>query len=133
MTLINIVKGMADGAEAIQSNFTAIGEVTTGTNANGTYVRFPNGFTIAQKTLAFRDEAGYTSGKWFTFKVGTLPIALISGAPIITAKFYDGTSGFDAYKLNITMVTDTEGTVFIDKGMSTAKDLYIYITTIGIS
>ena len=133
MTLINIVKGMADGAEAIQSNFTAIGEVTTGTNANGTYVRLPNGFTIAQKTLAFRDEAGYTSGKWFTFKVGTLPIALISGAPIITAKFYDGTSGFDAYKLNITMVTDTEGTVFIDKGMSTAKDLYIYITTIGIS
>ena len=133
MTLINIVKGMADGAEAIQSNFTAIGEVTTGTNANGTYVRFPNGFTIAQKTLAFRDEAGYTSGKWFTFKVGTLPIALISGAPIITAKFYDGTSGFDAYKLNITMVTDTEGTVFIDKGMSTAKDLYIYITTIGMS
>ena len=133
MTLINIVKGMADGAEAIQSNFTAIGEVTTGTNTNGTYVRFPNGFTIAQKTLAFRDEAGYTSGKWFTFKVGTLPIALISGAPIITAKFYDGTSGFDAYKLNITMVTDTEGTVFIDKGMSTAKDLYIYITTIGMS
>ena len=133
MTLINIVKGMADGAEAIQSNFTAIGEVTTGTNANGTYVRFPNGFTIAQKTLAFRDGAGYTSGKWFTFKVGTLPIALISGAPIITAKFYDGTSGFDAYKLNITMVTDTEGTVFIDKGMSTAKDLYIYITMIGMS
>ena len=133
MTLINIVKGMAGGAEAIQSNFTAIGEVTTGTNANGTYVRFPNGFTIAQKTLAFRDEAGYTSGKWFTFKVGTLPIALISRAPIITAKFYDGTSGFDAYKLNITMVTDTEGTVFIDKGMSTAKDLYMDITMIGMS
>ena len=133
MALINIVKGMAGGAEAIQANFAAIGEMTTGTNANGTYVRFPNGFTIAQKTLAFRDEAGYTSGKWFTFKVGTLPIALISGAPIITAKFYDGTSGFDAYKLNITMVTDTEGTVFVDKGMSTAKDLYIYITTIGMS
>ena len=133
MTLINIVKGMVDGAEAIQSNFTAIGEVTKGTNANGTYVRFPNGFTIAQKTIAFRDEAGYTSGKWFTFKVGTLPIALISGAPIITAKFYDGTSGFDAYKLNITMVTDTAGTVFIDRGMSTAKDLYMDITMIGMS
>lgn len=133
MTLINIVKGMADGAEAIQSNFTAIGEVTTGTNANGTYVRFPNGFTIAQKKIAFQDEAGYTSGKWFTFKVGTLPIAFISGTPIVTAKFYDGRSGFDAYKLNITMVTDTDGTVFIDRGMSTAKDLYMDITMIGMS
>ena len=133
MTLINIVKGMADGAEAIQSNFAAIGEMTTGTNANGTYVRFPNGFTIAQKTIAFRDEAGYTTGKWFTFEVGTLPIAFISGTPIVTAKFYDGRSGFDAYKLNITMVTDTAGTVFIDRGMSTAKDLYMDITMIGMS
>ena len=133
MTLINIVKGMADGAEAIQSNFTAIGEITTGTNANGTYVRFPNGFTIAQKTIAFRDEAGYTTGKWFTFKVGTLPIAFISGTPIVTAKFYDGKSGFDAYKLNITMVTDTAGTVFIDRGMSTVKDLHMNITMIGMS
>ena len=133
MTLINIVKGMADGAEAIQSNFTAIGEVTKGTNANGTYVRFPNGFTIAQKTIAFRDEAGYTSGKWFTFEVGALPIAFISGTPIVTAKFYDGRSGFDAYKLNITMVTDTAGTVFIDRGMSAAKDLYMDITMIGMS
>ena len=133
MTLINIVKGMADGAEAIQSNFAAIGEVTTGTNANGTYVRFPNGFTIAQKKIAFRDEAGYTTGKWFTFKVGTLPIAFVSGTPIVTAKFYDGRSGFDAYKLNITMVTDTDGTVFIDRGMSTAKDLHMDITMIGMS
>ena len=131
MTLINIVKGMVDGAEAIQSNFTAIGEVTKGTNANGTYVRFPNGFTIAQKTIAFRDEAGYTTGKWFTFEVGTLPIAFISGTPIVTAKFYDGRSG--GFKLNITMVTDTAGTVFIDRGMSTAKDLYMDITMIGMS
>ena len=49
MALINIVKGMAGGAEAIQANFAAIGEMTTGTNANGTYTRWPNGFTIAQK------------------------------------------------------------------------------------
>ena len=133
MALIEIVKGMAGGAEAIQANFAAIGEMTTGTNANGTYVRFPNGFTIAQKTIAFRDEAGYTTGKWFTFEVGTLPIAFISGTPIVTAKFYDGRSGFDAYKLNITMVTDTAGTVFIDRGMSTAKDLYMHITMIGMS
>ena len=133
MALTPIIKGMADGAEAIQANFAAIGEITTGTNANGTYVRFPNGFTIAQKKIAFRDEAGYTGGKWFTFNIGTLPIAFISGTPIVTAKFYDGKSGFDAYKLNITMVTDTAGTVFIDRGMSTAKDLYMDITMIGMS
>ena len=133
MALINIVKGMADGAEAIQSNFAAIGEITTGTNANGTYVRFPNGFTIAQKTIAFRDEAGYTGGKWFIFNIGTLPITFISGTPIVTAKFYDGSSGFDAYKLNITMVSDTAGTVFIDRGMSTVKDLHMNITMIGMS
>ena len=133
MTLINIVKGMADGAEAIQANFQAIGEMTTGTNANGTYVRFPNGFTIAQKTIAFRDEAGYTGGKWFTFNVGTLPISFLSGTVLVTGKFYDGSSGFDAYKLNITMVTDTAGTVFIDKGMPTAKDLYINVVMIGMS
>ena len=133
MALIPIIKGMADGAEAIQANFTAIGEMTTGTNANGTYVRWPNGFTIAWKTIAFRDEAGYTTGKWFTFNIGTLPITFISGTSLIEAHFYDGVSGFDAYKLNITKVTDFDGTVFIEKGMATAKDLYLDIVMIGMS
>ena len=133
MALIPIIKGMADGAEAIQANFTAIGEMTTGTNANGTYVRWPNGFTIAWKTIAFRDEAGYTTGKWFTFNIGTLPIAFTSGTPLLDAHFYDGSSGFDAYKLNITKVVDAQGTIFIDRGMSAAKDLYLDIVMIGMS
>ena len=133
MALIPIIKGMADGAEAIAANFSAIGEMTTGTNANGTYVRWPNGFTIAWKTIAFRDEAGYTTGKWFTLNIGTLPIAFTSGTPIIEAHFYDGVSGFDAYKLNITKVTDFDGTVFIEKGMTTAKNLYLDIVMIGMS
>ena len=133
MALIPIIKGMADGAEAIQANFTAIGEMTTGTNANGTYVRFKNGFTIAWKTIAFRDEAGYTTGKWFTFNIGTLPITFISGTSLIEAHFYDGVSGFDAYKLNITKVTDFDGTVFIEKGMPSAKNLYLDIVMIGMS
>ena len=133
MALTPIIKGMADGAEAIQANFAAIGEITTGTNANGTYVRFPNGFTIAWKTIAFRDGAGYTTGKWFTFNIGTLPIAFKSGTPLLDAHFYDGSSGFDAYKLNITKVTDFHGTVFIEKGMATAKDLYLDIVMIGMS
>ena len=46
MALINIVKGMADGAEAIQANFTAIGEIKNGTNANGTYVKFADGTMV---------------------------------------------------------------------------------------
>ena len=133
MALIPIIKGMPDGAEAIKANFAAIGEMTTGTNANGTYTRWPNGFTIAWKTIAFRDEAGYTTGKWFTFNIGTLPIAFKSGTPIIEAHFYDGVSGFDAYKLNITKVTDFDGTVYIEKGMSTAKGLYLDIVMIGMS
>ena len=133
MALIPIIKGMADGAEAIKANFTAIGEMTKGTNANGTYVRWPNGFTIAWKTIAFRDGAGYTTGKWFTFNIGTLPIAFKSGTSLVDAHFYDGSSGLDAYKLNITKVTDFDGTVFIEKGMATAKDLYLDIVMIGMS
>ena len=133
MALTPIIKGMADGAEAIQANFAAIGEMTAGTNANGTYVRFPNGFTIARKTIAFYDAAGYTTGKWFTFNIGTMPIAFISGTPILDARFYDGSSGFDAYKLNITKVTNEYGTIFIDKGMSSAKNLYLDIVMIGMS
>ena len=46
MALIPIIKGMADGAEAIDANFDAIGEITTGTNANGTYVKFSDGTMI---------------------------------------------------------------------------------------
>lgn len=133
MALIPIIKGMADGAEAIQANFTAIGEMKKGTNANGTYVRFPNGFTIAWKTITYTDAAGYTTGKWFRFDIGTLPITFISSMPILEAYFYDGSSGFDAYKLNITKVTKNEGTIFIDKGMSSAKNLYLDIVVVGMS
>ena len=133
MALTQIIKGMADGAEAIQANFAAIGEMTTRTNANGTYTRWPNGFTIARKTLTYTDAAGYTTGKWFTFNIGALPIAFTDSTAILEAYFYDGVSGFDAYKLNITKVTKNEGTVFIDKGMSTAKTLTIDVTVIGMS
>lgn len=46
MALTPIIKGMADGAEAIQANFTAIGETQKGTNANGTYIKFSDGTMI---------------------------------------------------------------------------------------
>ena len=133
MALTPIIKGMADGAEAIQANFAEIGLATTGTNANGSYIRFPSGFTVAWKTIAYKDAAGYTTGKWFTFNIGTLPITFIRSMPILEAYFYDGSSGFDAYKLNITKVTKNEGTIFIDKGMSSAKNLYLDIVVVGMS
>ena len=46
MALTPIIKGMADGAEAIQANFTAIGEIEKGTNANGTYVKLADGTMV---------------------------------------------------------------------------------------
>ena len=46
MALTPIIKGMADGAEAIQANFTAIGEIEKSTNANGTYVKFADGTMV---------------------------------------------------------------------------------------
>lgn len=46
MALTPIIKGMADGAEAIQANFAAIGITETGSNANGTYVKFSDGTMI---------------------------------------------------------------------------------------
>lgn len=52
MALTPIIKGMADGAEAIQANFTAIGEIEKGTNANGTYIKFPDGTMICHNRVA---------------------------------------------------------------------------------
>ena len=52
MALTPIIKGMADGAEAIQANFTAIGEIEKGTNANGTYIKFPDGTMICHTRVA---------------------------------------------------------------------------------
>ena len=52
MALTPIIKGMADGAEAIQANFTAIGVTEKGTNANGTYVKFSDGTMICHNRVA---------------------------------------------------------------------------------
>ena len=52
MALTPIIKGMVDGAEAIQANFTAIGEIEKGTNANGTYIKFPDGTMICHNRVA---------------------------------------------------------------------------------
>ena len=134
MTLINIVKGMVDGAEAIQSNFTAIGEMTKGTNANGSYVRFPNGFTIAWKEITYNNTSGWTSGSEVYFNLGTLPIAFTGGyITSIEASLYDGSSAFNSFKLNVSKIDARVGTIFVEKGNSAAKNIYLQAIIVGMS
>jgi hypothetical protein len=134
MALINIVKGMAGGAEAIQSNFTAIGEVTKGTNDNGTYVRFPNGFTIAWKEITYNNTGGWTSGSEVSFDLGTLPIAFTGGYfTSVEAQLYDGSSAFGNFKLNVSKVYAHVGTIFVEKGNSAAKKIYLQAMIVGMS
>lgn len=57
MALTPIIKGMADGAEAIQANFTAIGVTEKGTNANGTYVKFSDGTMICRGRVSISSLA----------------------------------------------------------------------------
>ena len=57
MALTPIIKGMADGAEAIQANFTLIGVTEKGTNANGTYVKFSDGTMICHGRVSISSLA----------------------------------------------------------------------------
>lgn len=135
MALIPIIKGMPDGAEAIDANFDAIGEITTGTNANGTYTRWPNGFTIARKTITYNDPAGWTAGKSVNFDLGTLPIAFINDEydTNIEVCLYDGVGAFDSFKTNVSKIYDHVGTVFVEKGNSAAKNIILKATIFGMS
>ena len=134
MALIEIVKGMAGGAEAIQANFAAIGEMTTGTNANGTYTRWPNGFTIARKTITYNNPSGWTAGTDVFFNLGTLPIAFIGDYfTSVEASLYDGVGAFANFKLNISKVYPHVGTIFVEKGNSAAKNIYLQAIIVGMS
>lgn len=134
MALIPIIKGMADGAEAIDANFGAIGEMTTGTNANGTYVRWPNGFTIAMKQITYNDAAGWTTGKSVNFDLGTLPITFTGDYHTsVEASLYDGVGSFDSFKLNVSKVYPHVGTIFVEKGNSAAKNIELQAIIFGMS
>ena len=134
MALIKIVKGMVGGAEAIQANFAAIGEVINGTNANGTYVRFPNGFTIAWKEIKYKNTGGWTSGATVSFDLGTLPISFTGDYfTSVEASLYDGTGAFDSFKLNVSKVYPHVGTVFVEKGNTAAKNIMLQAIIVGIS
>ena len=134
MALIKIVKGMAGGAEAIQANFAAIGEMTTGTNANGSYVRFPNGFTIAWKKITYNNPSGWTTGSTASFDLGTLPIVFAGDYfTSVEAALYDGVGSFENFKLNVSKVYPHVGTVFVEKGNSAAKNIYVQAIIVGMS
>ena len=134
MALTPIIKGMADGAEAIQANFAAIGEMTTGTNANGTYVRWPNGFTIARKSITYNDAAGWTTGKIVNFDLGTFPITFVGDYHTsVEASLYDGAGSFDSFKLNISKVYPHVGTIFVEKGNAAAKNIILQAVIFGQS
>ena len=134
MALINIVKGMAGGAEAIQANFAAIGEMTNGTNANGSYVRFPNGFTIAWKEITYNNTGGWSSGATVSFDLGTLPISFIGDYfTSVEASLYDGAGAFESFKLNVSKVYPHVGTVFVEKGNTAAKNIVLQAIIVGMS
>ena len=120
--------------DSLNANFDAIGEMTTGTNANGTYTRWPNGFTIARKTITYNNPSGWTAGTEVVFNIGTLPIAFIGDYfTSVEASLYDGVGSFANFKLNISKVYPHVGTIFVEKGNSAAKNIYLQAIIVGMS
>ena len=86
MALIPIIKGMADGAEAIQANFTAIGEIEKGTNANGTYVKFADGTMVCygRVTLNSLNMQSAWGSLFISTKLPTTFPATFFAAPVVS-------------------------------------------------
>ena len=86
MALTPIVKGMADGAEAIQANFTAIGEIEKGTNANGTYVKFADGTMVCygRVTLNSLNTQSAWGSLFISDKLPTTFPATFFAAPVVS-------------------------------------------------
>ena len=94
MALTPIIKGMADGAEAIQANFTAIGEIKKGTNANGTYIKFPDGTMICHGRVPFSSLA--ITAPWGASYLSkglsvTFPATFLGTAPAISTNMENTT------------------------------------------
>ena len=86
MALTPIIKGMADGAEAIQANFTAIGEIEKGTNANGTYVKFADGTMVCygRVTLNSLNMQSAWGSLFISAKLPTTFPATFFSAPVVS-------------------------------------------------
>ena len=86
MALTPIIKGMADGAEAIQANFTAIGVTEKGTNANGTYIKFPDGTMVCygRVTLNSLNMQSAWGSLFISAKLPTTFPATFLAAPVVS-------------------------------------------------
>ena len=86
MALTPIIKGMADGAEAIQANFTAIGEIEKGTNANSTYVKFADGTMVCygRVTLNSLNMQSAWGSLFISAKLPTTFPATFFAAPVVS-------------------------------------------------
>ena len=86
MALTPIIKGMADGAEAIQANFTAIGLTEKGTNANGTYVKFADGTMVCygRVTLNSLNMQSAWGSLFISAKLPTTFPATFFAAPVVS-------------------------------------------------
>ena len=120
--------------DSLNANFDAIGEMTTGTNANGTYTRWPNGFTIARKTITYNNPSGWTAGTEVVFNLGAFPIAFIGDYfTSVEVSLYDGVGSFANFKLNISKVYPHAGTIFVEKGNAAAKNIILQAVIFGQS
>ncbi len=137
MSLIEILKGMPDGPEAIQANFAAIGLPTTGTNQGWQYIHFTNGFTVAWKEVVYTDLAGWTAGKSTTFSFGTLPFNFADNAYTdVNAYSYDSTdvAAFSDFKLNLTKINPWNGTVYVEgPGSANATTITTQCLMVGMA
>ena len=86
MALTPIIKGMPDGAEAIQANFTAIGEIEKSTNANGTYVKFADGTMVCygRVTLNSLNMQSAWGSLFISAKLPTTFPATFFAAPVVS-------------------------------------------------
>ena len=86
MALTPIIKGMPDGAEAIQANFTAIGLTEKGTNANGTYVKFADGTMVCygRVTLNSLNMQSAWGSLFISAKLPTTFPATFFAAPVVS-------------------------------------------------
>lgn len=103
MALTPIIKGMADGAEAIQANFTAIGVTEKGTNANGTYVKFSDGTMICHGRVSISSLAITTpwGALYLSPALSVIFPATFVGAPPAIAPNMENTTGDVATWYNV--------------------------------
>ena len=119
MALNEILKGMSNAAEAINSNFKNVGVVDSGNNSDGSYVEFQDGTVIMFGSKEFIDNAGWGVGKTQNFGQNNIPLAYKKAVNVLytnyNAELYDGTSAFADIRTSISKINATNGNIQIIK------------------